>query len=134
MVPALLPEHEHHARAVAALNRHLQAADSMILVAHTLLETYSTLTRMPVPMRVIPEDAVSGIEATFLSIDTVLALAQDDYVQLIRDLAIGGTIGGQVYDAAIVACARQAGVEVILTFNERHFRRFEGNGLMIEVP
>ena len=106
----------------------------MVIVAHTILETYSALTRMPVPSRVLPHDALQGIERTFLAQGRVAALGAQEYVQLLQEMANDRTLGGQVYDAAIVACARQAGVEVILTFNERHFRRFEGGGLTVEVP
>jgi predicted nucleic acid-binding protein len=134
MIPAILTEHEHHERAVSALNRHLRAGDSMIIVAHTLLETYSSVTRMPPPMRVTPSDALVGIRDSFLSLGTVISLGQDEYVQLLQDMVSAGTVGGQVYDAAIAACARRAGVDVILTFNERHFERFAGDGLSIEVP
>jgi predicted nucleic acid-binding protein len=134
MVPALLQTHPHHARAEVALNRHLTAGDQMMIVAHTLLETYSALTRMPAPSRVPPGDALRAIEDTFLARGTVVSLGEQEYVRLLQELANAGTIGGQVYDAAIVACARQAGVEVILTFNDRHFQRFAGNGLTIEVP
>ena len=57
-----------------------------------------------------------------------------DYEQVVSNLASAGTIGGQVYDASIVTRARLAGVDVLLTFNEKHFRRFEGDGLTVEVP
>ena len=134
MVPALSPTHPHHARAVAALDRHVSAGDEMIVVAHTLLETYSVLTRMQPPHRVPASLALSAIEDTFFTHGTIVALRHDQYVSLLYDLVNGGTVGGQVYDAAIVACARQAGASVILTFNERHFQRFAGNGLSIEVP
>jgi predicted nucleic acid-binding protein len=134
MIPVLLPEHFHHVRAVAALNRHLAAGDQMPIVAHTLLETYSSITRMPHPTRVSPQDALLGITRSFLSLGTVVSLRQDDHERLLHELAAAGMIGGQVYDAAIVACARLAGAEVIITFNERHFRRFKGDGLTIEVP
>ena len=106
----------------------------MIIVAHTLLETYSSVTRMPPPMRVTPSDALVGIRDSFLSLGTVISLGQDEYVQLLQDMVSAGTVGGQVYDAAIAACARRADVDVILTFNERHFQRFACNGLSIEVP
>lgn len=134
MVATLVVNHPHHPRAVAALDRHLDAGNSMIIVAHTLLETYSSLTRMPAPMKTTPEDALRGIEQSFLANGTVATLRDLEYVRLLHDMARKGTIGGQVYDAAIVACARRAGVEVLITFNERHFRRFEGDGLAIEVP
>jgi predicted nucleic acid-binding protein len=44
------------------------------------------------------------------------------------------SIISRVYDALIAACAKKAKVDVLLTFNERHFRQFEGDGLSIEVP
>jgi predicted nucleic acid-binding protein len=134
MVPALLRTHPHHARAATALNRHLDVGDRMVVVAHTLLETYSVLTRLPRPHRVSASVALRAIEDTFLTKAEVVALRHEQYVHLLYDLVRRETVGGQVFDAAIVACARLAGVDVILTFNERHFRRFEGDGLEIEVP
>jgi predicted nucleic acid-binding protein len=134
MVPALSRTHPHHSRAVTALNRHLDAGDKMIVVAHTLLETYSVLPRLPQPHRVTASAALSAIEDSFLTKGIVVALRHDQYVHLLYELVGNETVGGQVYDASIVACARLAGAEVLLTFNEKHFRRFEGDGLTIEVP
>ena len=134
MVAKLVVTHEHHERAVAALDRHLIVGDSMVIVAHTLLETYASLTAMPRPHRMAPDLAWRALAETFVARGTVAVLQAEAYVQLMSSLATGGTLGGQVYDAAIVACARRAGVEVLITFNERHFRRFEGDGLAIEVP
>ncbi|HZO28377.1 MAG TPA: hypothetical protein VFH48_20565 [Chloroflexota bacterium] len=80
-----------------------------------------------------PDLAWRALAETFVARGTVAVLQAEAYVQLMSSLATGGTLSGQVYDAAIVACARRAGVEVLITFNERHFRRFEGDGLAIEV-
>jgi toxin FitB len=134
MVPTLAATHPHHERAIAALDRHLTAGDRMVILAHTLLETYSSLTRMPLPNRMAPDIAWIAIRDTFLTKGTVVSLRVEDYERLIPNLVAAGVVGGQVYDAAIVACARVAGVEVLVTFNEHHFRRFEGDGLTIEVP
>ena len=134
MVAKLVVSHEHHERAVAALDRHFDAGDSMVIVAHTLLETYRTLTAMPRPHQIAPGAAWLAISATFVARGTVVVLRAEDYVKLMSDRAAAGTIGGQVYDASIAACARLAGAAVLLTLNEKHFRRFEGDGLTIEVP
>ena len=134
MVAKLVVTHEHHERAVAALDRHLNVGDSMVIVAHTLLEAYRSLTVMPRPHQIAPDAAWRAISETFVARGTVVVLRAADYPQLMSNLVATGTIGGQVYDAAIVACARLAGVDFLLTFNERHFRRFEGDGLTIEVP
>lgn len=134
MVAKLVVTHEHHERAVAALDRHLNAGDSMVVVAHTLLEAYRVLTAMPRPHQIHPAAAWRALRETFVERGNVAELRPEDYQLLMSDMVAAGVIGGQVYDAAIVACARLAGVDVLLTFNERHFRRFEGDGLAIEVP
>ena len=92
------------------------------------------LTRTPPPNRFSPADAVTLIERGILSIATVVALSSEEYVELIRHAARDGVSGGQIYDAVIVATARAAGADELLTFNERHFRRFEGDGLTVVVP
>jgi predicted nucleic acid-binding protein len=134
MVAKLVVSHEHHERAVAALDRHLDAGASMLIVAHTLLEAYRTLTAMPRPHQIAPSAAWRAIDESFVARGAIVVLRREDYGQLMPGLAAAGTIGGQVYDASIAACARLAGAEILLTFNERHFRRFEGNGLTVEVP
>jgi hypothetical protein len=45
-----------------------------------------------------------------------------------------GVVGGRIYDMVIAMCARKGQVDVLLTFNERHFRQFEGSGLRVLVP
>lgn len=134
IVAKLVVTHEHHERAVAALDRHFEAGDVMVIVAHTLLETYRTPTAMPRPHQIPPDAPWRAIGGTFVMRGSVVVLRPSHYEQLMSDVAAAGTIGGQVYDASIATCARLAGAEVLLTFNERHFRRFEGNGLTIEVP
>ncbi len=106
----------------------------MLVVAHTLLEAYSSLTRLPLPARVTPAFAAEVLDRTVVARGTVVTLGPEEYLAAIREFAEAGVIGGQVYDAAIVACARALGAEILLTFNERHFRRFEGDGLTIVVP
>lgn len=86
MVAALTVGHEHQERALAALGRLLDRGDLMILAAHTLLETYSVMTRRP-PLRATPTDARIAIQDSFLSQGTVVALTNEQYVELLGDLA-----------------------------------------------
>lgn len=134
MVAASLGEHEHHERAVAAINGLLDRGYAMLVVGHTLFEAYSTLTRMPPPLSVEPSTALESLERTFLGRGRIITLLPDEHAAAIRGFSARGVQGGQVYDASIVACARARGAEILLTFNERHFRRFEGDGLTIVVP
>jgi predicted nucleic acid-binding protein len=134
MVAALLRSHPHHARATQAINGRLDTGETMLVVAHTLLETYSVLTRLPLPSRVGPSAALGAIEETFLTNGRVVAMRHEQYVYLLYDLVNGGTVGGQVYDASIAACARAAGATELLTFNEHHFRTFATDDFAIIVP
>jgi hypothetical protein len=78
MIARLVVTHVHHERAVTALDRHFNAGDSMVIVAHTLLETYRTLTVMPRPHQVAPVVAWRAISETFMSRGTVVVLQPED--------------------------------------------------------
>ena len=134
IVAALMEAHPHHDRAITALNDLLDQGYEMFLVGHTLFEAYSSLTRMPPPLRIEPAAAVAAIAAAFIDLGTVVALDPDEYVATLQGFVDDSVLGGQVYDASIVTCARARGAEILLTFNERHFRRFEGDGLTVVVP
>lgn len=134
MVATLLPDHVHHAWALATINDYSNRGFSMIIVGHTLLETYAVLTRLPPPSRVLPAEALRGLTETFMSNGTIFAPDSDYYRRMVNTFVSDGVIGGRVYDASIAACARAAGADVLLTINERHFRQFEGDGLTIVVP
>ena len=51
----------------------------------------------------------------------VVALAAKTYRTVLRTAAKQSVAGGQMYDALIGECARQAKAETLLTFNRRHF-------------
>ena len=135
MVPALQTGHLHFARATAALTERIGRGDTMILAAHAVAETYSTLTRMPPPNRLRPTEALALIETNFLRrAETVVTLEAAAYLELVRRAPADGVIGGRIYDALIAACARQGRVNALLTFNDRHFRAIVGSSIAVVVP
>ena len=134
IVAALFETHPHHARAANAVNDLLGRGYTMLIVGHTLFEAYSPLTRSPPPHSARPELVVEALIRSFVQRGTVVALEPSEYVAALRSFVDDDVLGGQVYDASIVACARARGAEILLTFNERHFRRFEGDGLTVVVP
>ncbi|MFZ0279561.1 MAG: PIN domain-containing protein [Candidatus Sulfotelmatobacter sp.] len=118
LVPALLPEHEHHARsfAVFAAARPKNAG----CAAHSLAEVYATLTRYPGKQRLSAESAdllVQEIEHRF----TLVWLDAAEYCSAIRRIARQGIVGGAVYDGLVAACALKAGADHLYTWNVRHF-------------
>jgi len=51
-----------------------------------------------------------------------VALTPDEVLETARRTAALGLLGGIVYDALLVACARKVNVEWIYTWNLRHFQ------------
>ncbi len=89
--------------------------------APALVEAYAVLTRLPAPHRLSPKDAWALVEANFVTGAIVAALDADGYVELLRGAVHTGVAGGRTYDVVIGHCAHQAGADVLLTFNRRHF-------------
>jgi predicted nucleic acid-binding protein len=105
VVPALVPSHPFHAAAASALE------DTTDVVAHTLLEAYATLTRLPEPARVPPAVAATLLERRFSG--KVLTLPASEHRRLLRALAGGGVRGAATHDALIAATARHAGARLV---------------------
>lgn len=135
IVALISSRHEHHEHALGEIERRLDAGETLVLAAHTLVETYSVLTRLPMPNRLSPTDCRSLLEANFSpEVAEVVTLSPDGYRRLIHDAPASNLSGGRVYDAVIAACARAAHVGIILTFNVRHFASFAGEDLAIVAP
>ena len=118
LLPALLPDHEHHARSFAAFAA--ASPRNAGCAAHSLAEVYATLTRYPGKQRLSAEYAallVQEIEHRF----TLVWLDGDEYSAAIRRIATMEIVGGAVYDGLIAACALKAGADHLYTWNARHF-------------
>jgi len=108
--------HEAHQSAVRALNRRIH------LVAHTVVETYSVLTRLPPPHRVAP-DVVDAYLTGFTSAD-YLTLDARSHRALIHYLATHNVTGGPTYDALVGSTANAAGA-TLLTRHRRAVRTYK---------
>jgi predicted nucleic acid-binding protein len=135
MIAAVSQWHVHHVPASSEIDRRLSTGEPMVIAAPALVETYAVLTRLPRPYRLPPTTCLMLVQASFLAnADRVIALGADAYIELVRRTATGGIGGGRICDAVIAACGRVAGADVLLTFNERHFLPFAGQGMAIVVP
>jgi predicted nucleic acid-binding protein len=134
IVAALSEWHEHHEPAATEIERRRARGEAMLLAAPSLIETYSVLTRLPRPRRLVPADALALIEDEFLRRATVVTLDEVAYMELLRRAVREGVAGGRIYDAVIAACARVAAADVLLTFNDRDFTPLVGRDMMIVVP
>jgi predicted nucleic acid-binding protein len=134
IVPTLLARHPHHGPARHELDQRLERGERMVAAAHALAESYSVLTRMPRPNRLSPTEARRLLRTGFLDRAELAALEASAYEALLVQAPVHGIAGGRIYDAVIAACAAQARVDVVVTFNERHFRPLLPSHVRIVVP
>jgi predicted nucleic acid-binding protein len=118
LVPALLPDHEHHARSFAAFAA--ASPRNAGCAAHSLAEVYATLTRYAGKQRLSAEYAVLLVQEIEHRLSMVW-LDGDEYAAAVRDIARMGIVGGAVYDGLVAACALKAGAHRLYTWNVRHF-------------
>jgi predicted nucleic acid-binding protein len=121
LIPLFYGDHQHHDDSIGVIGR-LQSGEGFC-GSHNLVETYSSLTRMPGIYRVSAERArlfITGLREKFQPI----ALTAEEYASTLDRYSAAGITGGAIYDAMLARCAVKAGAEILLTWNLRHFTRF----------
>ncbi len=125
LVAAALPQHEHHAATIENLARRRGLGHAFVIAAHSLLESYAVLTRLPPPHRLSPSDALGVLDRNWAKTETA-ALTGTETWRVVRQHGGAGIGGGRIYDGQIAATARKAKVGEILTWNVRHFGSVSG--------
>jgi predicted nucleic acid-binding protein len=123
LFPALEPKLPAHQTSRTWLSRIIRQDITGAVSTHTLAEVYCNITRFPQKPSVPPVTAIKLIELNILPYFEIVDLTKDDYIQVLRDIAKEGILGGTTYDALIVYAGIKAQVDHIITFNEKHFRR-----------
>nr|WP_202924917.1 PIN domain-containing protein [Myxacorys almedinensis] len=142
LIAALLIEHENHDLALSRLEMAHQGVVKGYVSTHTLAELYSVMTRLPPPLRVLPDEAevatlaVSAEQrADLLDYLEPVPLFADEYQQAIRRVVTLKLVGGGIFDAVIAQAALKAKVEQLLTFNPKDFIRLEDEvASIVQVP
>ena len=134
LVPALVDQLGNHRAAFDALHRSTEGDDRGYCSTHALAECYATLTALPLPKRVLPEEARSVIEESIRGRLSAVEMVLDDYLEVLRHVSRLGLTSGAIYDALHVQCARKAAVDRILTYNVTHFERFDLAGIDVVAP
>jgi hypothetical protein len=101
--------------------------------SRTLGEVYAVLTELPLRPRITGADGID-IVRQILDRVTLVSLTEAEYIATIEGFS-PAVVGGVIYDAFVARCAVKAGVDVLLTWNQRDFRRF-GNeiGRLVKTP
>jgi predicted nucleic acid-binding protein len=118
LVPVFLAEHPHHAPSIKLFQN--STPEIACCASHSLAEVYATLTRLPLPHRAKPFQALECLEAIQKRC-TLVSLSGELYLAAVRDAAAKQIVDGNVYDALLARCALQMDVEEIYTWNDRHF-------------
>jgi predicted nucleic acid-binding protein len=123
LVAAAVAGHVHHAQSLSTLLAVRNKTVSGCVSGHGLSELYAVLTRAPFRPPIYPLEAWKLISANVLPNFEILNLTPEMYRDTIEVCANHGWIGGRIYDALHLSCARQAACERIYTFNVRHFQQ-----------
>jgi predicted nucleic acid-binding protein len=121
LVPVFYGDHVHHAASLDLFTKFHQK--DVCCGAHSLLEVYSTLTRMPGKHRISGEHGMLFI-ADIRQRLTVVSLSADQFGDMLQKFASIGIVGGAIYDALLAACALKAKAETLFTWNTRHYGQF----------
>lgn len=119
-IAALDPNHEAHAACRRALIQRRPA-----LAGHAAFEAHAVLTRLPLPLRLSPEQATAVLAAAF---PESCWLGDADTTALWSRLGELGVVGGATYDALVAAAAR-AHDRRLLTRDTRAERTYRAVGV-----
>lgn len=89
--------------------------------AHSIAELFSVLSGRPHPQRVPLDDTLKLVEQARERME-IVTLTEDDYFFTVSESVRAGRIGGIIYDALLLACARKVAADRVYTWNVSHFR------------
>ncbi len=134
LVPAVVDQLANHQSSFRALRRHSSGEHWGCCSTHALAECYATLTALPLPSRVLPEQARVLVEESIGKRLQTVPLTSEDYLHVLRRVADLGLPSGAIYDALHARCAQKAVVDQILTYNVADFERFELEDIVVTAP
>ena len=133
LMPAVVEQLGNHEAAFEALRRH-GSDGAGYCSTHALAECYATLTALPLPSRVLPEQARALVEESIAGRLETVQLTAADYRQVLRTVAGLGLASGAIYDALHARCAQKVRAQRVLTYNVKDFERFGLAEVLITTP
>ena len=133
LVAAMVVPHPMHEAARPWLKRAKLGQLTFLVAAHTLAETYSVLTALPLQPRISPAVANQLLAENIKPHAHVVTLNAAEYWSVVNKMVTLGLSGGAIYDALIAKAAQKGGADRLLTFNGKDFSRIwpEGAELLI---
>ncbi|MEO1145234.1 MAG: PIN domain-containing protein [Cyanobacteria bacterium J06638_22] len=122
LVAGTLTQHPNHEPCFVELQRVFSGQHQGYLSTHSLAETYSVLTRLPIQPRISPANAESIIQRLLQYLEPV-ALTSKNYQAAIAQMTTLNLAGGAIFDALIAQAALNISAIRLLTLNPNHFTR-----------
>jgi predicted nucleic acid-binding protein len=123
-IAALLADHPAHHVASEALTA------CKTTIAHVAAETYSVLTRLPIPHRAVASTAATALAERLPS--KHVALEADSHAGAPKRLAAAGISGGATYDGLIALTALEHDLE-LLSRDRRAARTYRALGARFQL-
>ena len=123
LVAASVADHPHHSQSLTTLQMVCKKTISGHISGHGLSEVYAVLTRTPFTPPIYPVEAWKLLSLNVLPYFQIVTLTPEMYRETIQECAERGWIGGRIYDALHLCCAKRAACDRIYTFNVRHFQQ-----------
>ena len=123
LVASFVNAHPRHANCLPWLQKVKKKEIEGIISVHSLIETYSILTKLPLSPRINPPLALSLIKENILEDFELVTYGKKDYINLLDELSSGNIAGGASYDGLILSAAKKVTADKILTLNVNDFIR-----------
>ena len=134
LVAAVVDQLANHESALACFARYTRGRHRGCCATHALAECYATLTALPLPRRVQPEEARMLVEENFLGRLEILELTRADYAAALARTSRLGLVSGIIYDALHLAAAERAGCQRLFTYDLAHFRSLQPLSTRVSAP
>jgi predicted nucleic acid-binding protein len=120
----------------AAVTRLVDRNETLFTTTQNISELWNVSTRLIAEngLELPAEEVMNRIHTTIEALCRVLREHRRHYAELKRLAATYQFRGKQVHDARLVAAMLTWRVESILTLNDRHFRRYEAEGIRVVTP
>lgn len=123
LVAAFVNAHPKHANCLPWLQKVKKKEIEGVISVHSLIETYSILTKLPLSPRINPALALNLIKENILKDFELVTYGKKDYINLLDELSSGNIAGGASYDGLILNAAKKVTADKILTLNVNDFIR-----------
>jgi predicted nucleic acid-binding protein len=134
LVPALVGQLSNHESSFAEFLSYTSGGNRGFCSTHSLAETCSVLTSLPLPRRSSTIEARMLIEESILKRLGVVELDGKDYLSAIELVSGKGLASGIIHDALHVKAAGKASCSRIYTCTINHFKALVPEGIVVSSP